>query len=88
EAAGTIQLQTLQKAAQALDCVLVYALVPNDSLEKSVNERARRIARRSVSRVAQTMSLEDQAATGRNAEDQIDAYIRDHVRDRDIWAEK
>lgn len=36
EAAGTIQLNTLRRAAEALDCTLVYALVPNTSLETVV----------------------------------------------------
>ena len=35
EKAGTIQLKTLRKAAEALDCTLVYALVPKTSLSAS-----------------------------------------------------
>src|SRR5262245_57390023 len=35
EANGTIQLKTLRRAAEALDCTLVYALVPNSSLEEA-----------------------------------------------------
>src|SRR4029079_14724254 len=34
EAEGTIQLKTLRRAAEALDCTLVYALVPKGSLEE------------------------------------------------------
>jgi predicted DNA-binding mobile mystery protein A len=88
EAAGTIQLATLRRAALALDCRLVYALVPNTSLEQSVNDRARRIALRDLARVSQTMALEDQQVSDRPTEEQVEAYIRDHVRDRDIWDEK
>jgi predicted DNA-binding mobile mystery protein A len=32
EASGAIKLETLRRAAEALDCTLVYALVPNKSL--------------------------------------------------------
>ena len=32
EANGTIQLKTLKRAAEALGCTLIYALVPNNSL--------------------------------------------------------
>jgi len=32
EESGAIQLKTLRRAAEALDCTLVYALVPNGSL--------------------------------------------------------
>src|SRR4051812_24912152 len=44
EASGAIQLNTLRRAAEALDCTLVYALVPNDSLEGAIRTRARKIA--------------------------------------------
>src|SRR5258708_3001365 len=52
EESGSIQLKTLRRAAEALDCTLVYALVPNDSLEGVVQARARRIALRDLGRVA------------------------------------
>src|SRR5258706_15467021 len=48
EANGSIQLKTLRRAAEALDCTLVYALVPNTSLEGAVRERARKIAKRDL----------------------------------------
>src|ERR1700709_484409 len=51
---GTVQLKTLQRAAEALDCTLVYALVPNDSLEGAVRARARKIALRDLGRGAPT----------------------------------
>ena len=35
EAKGTIELATLRRVAEALDCTLVYALVPNKPLEIS-----------------------------------------------------
>ena len=41
EESGTIQLKTLRRAAEALDCTLVYALVPNDTLQGAVHARAR-----------------------------------------------
>lgn len=33
EADGTIRIETLRRAAQALDCTVVYALVPNEMLK-------------------------------------------------------
>jgi transcriptional regulator with XRE-family HTH domain len=41
EAKGTIELATLRRVAEALDCTLVYALVPNRPLEQTVRDRAR-----------------------------------------------
>jgi predicted DNA-binding mobile mystery protein A len=48
EARGTIQLDTLRRAAAALDCTLVYALVPRESLEEIVRGRARELARKQL----------------------------------------
>ncbi len=87
EAAGTIQLNTLRRAAEALDCTLVYALVPNTSLEAMVNARARKIAMRELQRVAHTMRLEAQGTDDADLEARIHTYIRDKLSERDLWNE-
>jgi predicted DNA-binding mobile mystery protein A len=87
EANGTIQLKTLRRAAEAMDCTLVYALIPKTSLEENIRSRARKIARRHFVRVEHTMRLEDQATDDIASEAQIDEYIRDHLKDRDLWNE-
>ena len=85
EAYGTIQLKTLRKAAEALDCTLVYALVPNSSLEDAVQTRAREIARKELARIGHTMDLEAQGLSQAEREAQIDEYVREHLRERDLW---
>ncbi len=85
EASGTIQLATLRKAAAALDCTLVYALVPSSSLEDAVQTRARAIASRELARIGHTMDLEAQGLSKAEREAQIEDYVRDHVRERDLW---
>lgn len=85
EAHGTVQLKTLRKAAEALDCTLVYALVPNSSLEDAVQTRAREIARKQLARIGHTMDLEAQGLPKAEPEAQIDAYVREHLRERDLW---
>ena len=87
EADGTIQLKTLRRVAEALDCKLVYALVPNETLEAAVHRRARKIATRALRRVAHTMRLEAQETGDANREEQIEAYIRDVLKVREIWNE-
>lgn len=87
EATGAIQLKTLRRAAEALDCTIVYALVPNSSLEDAVRARARKIALRDLGRVAHTMKLEAQETGDANLEARIDAYIRDQLKERDLWNE-
>ncbi len=85
EASGGISLKTLARAAEALDCTLVYALVPNKTLEQAVAVRARTIAVRDLGRVSHTMKLEGQQSADSDLERRIDAYIRDEIRPRDLW---
>lgn len=87
EANGSIQLKTLRRAAEALDCTLVYALVPNTSLDDVMRARARKIAIRELGRVAHTMKLEAQGTDGANLEARIETHVRDVLRDRDLWNE-
>ena len=61
EAEDTVTLATLRAVARAMDCSLVYALVPNKPLDTLVRDRARLVAGRQLGRLNQTMRLEDQA---------------------------
>ncbi len=85
EANDTIRLNTLRKVAEALDCTLVYALVPKVPLEDKVHEQARKVALRELKRVSHTMALEAQGETHRELEPRIEEYIRDNLRDKDLW---
>jgi predicted DNA-binding mobile mystery protein A len=67
EAAGSVTLHTLQRAAEALGCRLVYALVPERPLADIVNDRAKLVAERQSASVEHTMRLEDQAVQGKTA---------------------
>ena len=61
EAKKTIHLDSLEKVADALDCDLVYALVPRDSLDNHYHLRARQIIEEQVAGVENSMALENQA---------------------------
>lgn len=84
EASGKIQLNTLRRAAEAMDCILVYALVPKTSLTEMVDHRARDIALRALRRVSHSMALEDQQVD-RDLEKRVQTYIDTALRDRDLW---
>lgn len=60
EIAGTVKLETLERVAAALNCRLVYALIPNEPLEEMVRKRALEVAVRHLSAVQHTMRLENQ----------------------------
>jgi predicted DNA-binding mobile mystery protein A len=68
EIEGSVTLKTLRQAAEGLGCTLVYAFVPNPSLDALVQERAEEIADRELARVDHTMRLENQALNRRDLE--------------------
>jgi predicted DNA-binding mobile mystery protein A len=63
EIEDAVTIRTLRQAAEALGCTLVYALIPNPSLDEQVRVRAEDIADRELARAHHTMRLEDQALT-------------------------
>jgi len=90
EASGSVTLNTLERAAEALGCRLVYALIPEKPLEETVLERANELARRQVTAVQQTMRLEDQSVQSKKANDDlrrqfVEVLLKHPGR---LWAEK
>jgi predicted DNA-binding mobile mystery protein A len=67
EISGAVTLNTLQRAAEALGCRLVYTLVPEKPLADTVRERADLVAQRQLKAVEQTMRLEDQSVKDKTA---------------------
>jgi predicted DNA-binding mobile mystery protein A len=60
ERAGTVSLAKLGAVAEALDCDLVYALVPRRDLASVVEDRARQKALTTVAATNRHMALEAQ----------------------------
>lgn len=76
ETTGRVTLQTLQRAAQALDCRLVYALVPRQPLEVLVQERAATLARKRLRSTSHTMALEAQSVVSEDEQAQLEQMTR------------
>ena len=76
EARGAITLATLERAARALDCQLVYALVPRNSLESLAVERAERVARQRLQSTAHSMALEAQSVDADDEHEQVKRLAR------------
>jgi predicted DNA-binding mobile mystery protein A len=77
EAKGTMELATLRRVAEALDCTLVYALVPKKPLEDIVRDRARAFARQRLEPIEHSMSLENQTVSAQDVEIQLDEIVRE-----------
>lgn len=63
ETHGGLTIKSLREAAEALDCTLVYAIVPNVPLDDLLRARAERRVDAELARLNQTMKLENQALT-------------------------
>jgi predicted DNA-binding mobile mystery protein A len=89
ETDGTVTLAVLTKAADALDCDVVYAVVPRKPLYEILRDRARAIATNRLKGVAHSMNLEDQSVPEeeilQQVEDLADQIIQEFP--RDLWTE-
>jgi predicted DNA-binding mobile mystery protein A len=85
----TIALATLRRMAEAIDCRVVYAVIPNQSggLEAILQERALKTATKIVNTVSRTMALEDQSIAKVERERQIRELAEELVGDLDkrLW---
>jgi len=86
ELKGTVQIKTLRRVAEAMDCTLVYALIPNESLDEIVRKQTRRVVERRLQSVEHSMRLEDQAVSPKDFDASLDALTRD-LNPRDLWDE-
>jgi len=89
EKQGKVTLNTLQKAAEAMDCVFVYGLVPRETLGRSIEEQARRVALKRMSRSNQMMRLEQQELTKPQKQKVLDELIEEitATMPRNLWDE-
>jgi len=77
EEKGTIEVASLRRVAEALDCTLVYALVPNQPLEATVRARALSLLRRRRQPIEHSMLLEDQDVAEPVSDRQVEDMIRE-----------
>ena len=68
EASGNITVQSLERAAQAMGCRLVYAIIPEKQLADTLREKASAMADQQLVSVDQTMRLEAQGAANKTGQ--------------------
>ena len=80
----TVTLASLRRAAEALDCRLIYALVPDRPLVDTLRERVEKVADAHMARLNHTMRLENQALASddqrRQRDNLVDALLRGGAR--------
>lgn len=87
EVEETISLKTLSKAAEALDCRLVYALVPKDSLEETVRNQAYRKISAQAQNIFRSMGLELQSTSKDEQHQLLKELIDDLIKEGsyELW---
>jgi predicted DNA-binding mobile mystery protein A len=85
ERALTVQLDTLTRAADALGCDVVYALVPRTSLEEQVQRQAEAVARAELGPVATTMALEAQGLDDDETAMLLADRVTELIHHRGLW---
>ena len=76
ETKGSITLDSLERAAHALDCRLVYALVPRKPLDELVAERTERLAKKRLKSTSHSMALEAQGVEATDEQEQLKLMIQ------------
>ncbi len=82
---GGITVGKLAEVASALDCTLVYALVPNSTLERTVRTQARAVAAQLLGYASRTMSLEAQEIDQDRQDEAVERYAQQLVADGNPW---
>ena len=75
EVRGKITLESLNKLARALDCRVVYAVIPPKPLGQMQRDRARTIARNQLERVSHSMKLEAQDVSVHEERRQLERLV-------------
>lgn len=83
----TIQLDTLERVADALECDLRYYLIPRRDLETTVRARALEKARRHLSRVSHHSRLEDQQLEDFRESGQLQDLVDRYIDRRGLWSD-
>jgi len=86
EVPGGITISKLSQIARALDCSLVYALVPNSTLEETVMKQARSKARELLRHTADTMVLKDQPIDEGRHDEALEITARQLVASGKLWS--
>jgi predicted DNA-binding mobile mystery protein A len=87
EIRDTIKLETLRRAAHALDCDLVYFLVPRTTLDDAVRVQARHKAVQHLAGVTHTVRLDDEAEAMDDTAARLDELALRFMDRRGLWSE-
>jgi predicted DNA-binding mobile mystery protein A len=87
ELAGSVTIKTMRQAAEALDCVFVYAVIPRNSLADIVRRRAELLAQKRLATVSHSMLLEAQQLSASEQQQALAAEVNTLVQEmpKELW---
>ena len=87
EVNGGVTLKTMRRVADAFECVFVYGFVPRKTLEDTLRNQARQVAKKRMLRVAHTMALEDQGLSEGEQKKAFENAVAELIRTRpkSLW---
>jgi predicted DNA-binding mobile mystery protein A len=82
---GGVTISKLSEVAGALDCTLVYALVPNSTLEHTIMTQARSVAEQVLGYASRTMALEAQDIESERRSEAVERYAQQLATSGNPW---
>lgn len=90
EAEGSVTLSALRKAANAMECDLLYAIVPKRPVKDILWSRARAVAAKRLKRITHSMRLEEQTVPSEEYDQQVEDLAVEIMRGfpRELWSKE
>ena len=87
EVSRSVSIKQLDKVAEALNCDVVYAIVPREGLEQSIRGRAREKAEKRLRRINLSMGLEAEGIADQEFATAVNAHssYSDALTNRQLW---
>ncbi|HUW88056.1 MAG TPA: mobile mystery protein A [Candidatus Paceibacterota bacterium] len=83
ESGGRAGMDSLKRAAEAMDCSFVYAFIPNSSLENVLRKQIEKVVAQRMGNVSHSMKLEDQVTE--LTDSVYEALVKDLMNSPKVW---
>jgi len=83
ESDGRAGMDSLKRAAKAMDCSFVYAFIPNSSLENILQRQIEKVIAQRMRNVSHSMKLEDQVTE--LTDSVYEALVKDLMNSPKVW---
>lgn len=83
ESDGRAGMDSLKRAAKAMDCSFVYAFIPNSSLENILQKQIEKVIAQRMRNVSHSMKLEDQVTE--LTDSVYEALVKDLMNSPKVW---